>query len=130
MKTITIQELKAMAKMLLDDGTNIEYCRGVCELIADCDGMPEVEHAVRAIQIAIELGLSELAAGKMYGKPLIGYQIESKDGKHGIPDEFYSFEVLTEAVVNFWMEHYDDGSWKKIPIYEGDIEEPKIVEYL
>jgi hypothetical protein len=130
MKTVSIDVIKNLAKSLIDDGTNVEYCRGICELIADCDGITDVEHADRSIQIAQELGLSEYAAKALYAKPIIGYQIESKDGKHCIPDEFYSFEVLTENVANFWMENFDDGTWMKVSVREGDIEEPKIVEYL
>ena len=50
-----VGKLKDLAKPLIDDGSNREYTRGICELIADIDGIPEVEHAVRAEQIRIEL---------------------------------------------------------------------------
>ena len=58
MKTISIEKLKATAKDLLDDGSNIEYTRGICELLADVDGIEDMPHAERALQIAIELNLA------------------------------------------------------------------------
>jgi hypothetical protein len=66
MKTVNIDTLKKVAKDLIDDGTNVEYVRGICELIADIDGLADVEHAERAMQIAVELGMSEHAAKQMY----------------------------------------------------------------
>lgn len=66
MKTITIIELKQIAKLLIDDGTNLEYIRGICELIADADGVEDMDHAERAKEIAQELGLSEFAANLLY----------------------------------------------------------------
>lgn len=62
MKNITIQEIKEYAKDLICDSplhTNelgAEYNRGICELIADLDGIPDVFHEDRAQQIAEELG--------------------------------------------------------------------------
>jgi hypothetical protein len=66
MKTINIDTLKKVAKDLIDDGTNVEYVRGICELIADVDGLIDVDHAERAMQIAVELGMSEHAANSLY----------------------------------------------------------------
>jgi hypothetical protein len=61
-----IDKIKKIAKNLIDDGTNVEYVRGICELIADIDGKEETPHADRAIEIAKELGLSEYAAKNLY----------------------------------------------------------------
>lgn len=55
MNDINIQKIKIFAKTLIEDSDNIEYARGICELIAEIDGIPEVENAERASQIAIEL---------------------------------------------------------------------------
>ena len=66
MKTLTITRLKMAAKLLIDDGSNAEYTRGICELIADVDGTPDVYHADRTEQIAKELGLSDETIAKLY----------------------------------------------------------------
>ncbi len=50
-----IKEIKYLARFLIDDGSNKEYTRGICELIADMDGIPELDHSIRAEQIRIEL---------------------------------------------------------------------------
>ena len=57
MKAISKAKLLELAKSLVDDGENIEYTRGICELIADLDGIHDVPHAERSEQIAEELGL-------------------------------------------------------------------------
>ncbi len=54
-KEILVKELKNLARFLIDDGSNKEYTRGICELIADIDGIPELDHSIRAEQIRIEL---------------------------------------------------------------------------
>ena len=56
---------------------------------------------------------------------VIGYQIESIDGLHNIPDEFYSFQVFSKSFVNEWLKKNNgDGNWKSVPKYEGNIEDP------
>lgn len=66
-------------------------------------------------------------------KKLTGFQIESTDGAHDIPDTFFSFEVFPEVDVDRWLDecNFKDGKdnwmWKKVPIYDGDIEEPDYV---
>ena len=50
-----VKKLKNLARFLIDDGSNKEYTRGICELIADVDGIPELDHSIRAEQIRIEL---------------------------------------------------------------------------
>lgn len=68
-------------------------------------------------------------------KNIIGYQIESTDGKHKIPNCFSSFEIMPEELANKWLElevlnpEYP-GNWKKVTVYEGDIEEPTIRPHL
>ena len=57
MKAISKAKLLELAKSLVDDGENIEYTRGICELIADLDGIHNVPHVERSEQIAEELGL-------------------------------------------------------------------------
>lgn len=55
---------------------------------------------------------------------LIGYQIESTDGKHNIPEGLFSFEIFySKDDVKKWSdEHQLDGNWKVVPVYDGDIE--------
>ena len=50
-----IEYIKEIAKPLIDDGENIEYTRGICELIADLDGVEDVFNDERSEQIKDEL---------------------------------------------------------------------------
>ena len=50
-----IDFIKNLAKPLVDDGENLEYTRGICELIADIDGKPDMAQEVRAEEIKAEL---------------------------------------------------------------------------
>lgn len=50
-----IKYIKELAKPLIDDGKNTEYTRGICELIADLDGIKDVFHDERAEQVKAEL---------------------------------------------------------------------------
>jgi hypothetical protein len=47
--------IKHLAKPLIDDGENVEYTRGVCELIADLDPKADVYHEDRSDEIKQEL---------------------------------------------------------------------------
>lgn len=61
----------------------------------------------------------------MKKKRLLGYQIESRDGTHDIPDEFHSFEIITtKKMLDEFFSGNDGGEWMVVPIYEGDIEKP------
>lgn len=67
-------------------------------------------------------------------KNIIGYQIESADGQHNTPNEFWSFEIFkTKENAEKWLKEsrLDDkfpGEWHIIPIYEGDIEEHSFID--
>ena len=50
-----IKHIKKLASLLIDDGENGEYTRGICELIADIDGIPDVHHQDRTAEVKIEL---------------------------------------------------------------------------
>jgi len=50
-----IDLIKNIAKPLVDDGENLEYTRGICELIADIDGKPDMLQEVRAEELRVEL---------------------------------------------------------------------------
>ncbi len=50
-----IKYIKKLAKSLVDDGQNTEYTRGICELIADLDGIEDVYHGERSEEIRQEL---------------------------------------------------------------------------
>ena len=50
-----IEYIKKIAIPLIDDGSNVEYTRGVCELIADIDGKEDVFHEERTEDIRNEL---------------------------------------------------------------------------
>ena len=61
----------------------------------------------------------------MAKKRAIGFQIESIDGRHDIPQMFHSFEIFTSKDVDKWLKEKDTtGAWMKVPVYKGDIEEP------
>lgn len=66
MALVKLSTVKTLGKSLIDDGENIEYTRGVCELIADLDGVEDVGHAERTLQIAEELGVTEENRNKFY----------------------------------------------------------------
>ena len=55
---------------------------------------------------------------------IIGYQIESTDGSHNIPHGLFSFEIFsTHKKADKWLDNHDPmGSWKIIPVHDGDIE--------
>lgn len=58
---------------------------------------------------------------------IIGYQIESTDGLHNIPTEFFSFEVFPKTDVDRWLsENNQSGNWKSIPITKEMVEEPTL----
>lgn len=68
---------------------------------------------------------------------LIGYQIESNDGQHEIPDCFHSFEVITTIeIADLWIRLEkmtpENGQfrWVIVPVFEGDIEEPTFIDYI
>lgn len=69
-------------------------------------------------------------------KKIIGHQIVSEDGKHNIPECFYSFELfITKELADKWLEFErlnpeHPGKWIAVPVYEGDIEEPAFLEYI
>lgn len=58
---------------------------------------------------------------------IIGYQIESADGKHNIPDSFYSWEIFKrKKTAKKWLTDnkiIHPGNWKIETIRAGDIEE-------
>jgi Asp-tRNA(Asn)/Glu-tRNA(Gln) amidotransferase C subunit len=53
--TEQIKYIKTIAKILVDDGENEEYTRGITELIAELDPLCEVDHGDRSDQIKHEL---------------------------------------------------------------------------
>lgn len=61
MKNIPIQTIKKRAIDLIEpsDGLDVnrEYTRGICELIADIDGKPDIPLHTRSKEVAIELGV-------------------------------------------------------------------------
>lgn len=60
---------------------------------------------------------------------IIGFQIESRDGKQRIPDELHSFEIFPtfQAAINFIQDAVNPWEWAIIPIREGDIEEYEFI---
>lgn len=66
-------------------------------------------------------------------KDIIGYQIESVDGRHIVPDAFWSFEIFaTLDEANAWL--FEEAilnpknRWKIVPIQEGVIENVSYVD--
>jgi len=59
--------LKQEAKSLVDDGANIEYTRGVLEIISSFISYgDDCCHADNAIELAREIGLSKEIISKLY----------------------------------------------------------------
>jgi hypothetical protein len=50
-----IAYIKELAKLLVDDGSNLEYTRGICELIADIDSRLDVGHYERSEEVRLEI---------------------------------------------------------------------------
>lgn len=68
---------------------------------------------------------------------IIGYQIESNDGLHEIPECFYSFEILsTIELAELWLKHEaitsENGNfrWVIVPVFENIIENPTFIDYI
>lgn len=64
-------------------------------------------------------------------KKIIGYQIRSSDGNNRTPEDWFgSRDVLaTDTLAIRWMNNHSGGrpqDWKMVPVYEGDIREPKM----
>jgi hypothetical protein len=66
MVTVKIGFIKHTAKQLIGDSDNIEYIRGICELIADIDAKLDMDCSERAIEIAKELGIQSTIISKIY----------------------------------------------------------------
>lgn len=66
MKHVSIQHIKLIATELIDKDRDTEYTRGICELIADIDGKQDTPHDVRSKQVAIELGIPETIASRIW----------------------------------------------------------------
>lgn len=63
---MNIEKIKEVAKNLILHSDNVEYVRGICELIADLDGVVDVHHADRTLQIADELEVKVFVIRQMY----------------------------------------------------------------
>jgi hypothetical protein len=62
-------------------------------------------------------------------KKLVGYQIESRDGKQEIPEEFASFEIIrTKKTLDDFFQNNDGSLWMIVPVYKDDIEGPIFVD--
>lgn len=66
---------------------------------------------------------------------LLGYQIVSGDGKNNIPECFSSFQYFENLeLANDWLRServqlkHGKFNWVLAPVFEGDIEEPTIIE--
>jgi hypothetical protein len=59
----------------------------------------------------------------------IGFQIESADGTHEIPDEFHSFEIMSYYKAERWMTDNPCAiKWMIVPVFEGEIEDPTFLD--
>lgn len=61
----SFNDLVFEAKLLIDDGTNVEYARGVLEIITSFV-KSDSDHAEKAIELAKQIGLSQSVINKMY----------------------------------------------------------------
>lgn len=65
---------------------------------------------------------------------IVGYQIVSGDGKNNIPECFVSYEYFEDLeLANHWLRlesvrlKHGKFDWVLAPVFEGDIEEPRII---
>lgn len=59
---------------------------------------------------------------------IIGYQIESKDGSHTIPNQFFSFQIFRRKKNAIKWLSINIGNWEILPIRKGDIENPAFID--
>jgi hypothetical protein len=64
--TIEIAALYAAAKGLIDTDRVCEYTRGICELIAEVDGKPDIPLDVRSKEVALQLGVAQEIADRTF----------------------------------------------------------------
>lgn len=63
----SLQQLVEEVKVLVDDGENIEYTRGVLEIVASfLKGDDDMCHADKAIELAKMLNISPKVISKLY----------------------------------------------------------------
>lgn len=65
-------------------------------------------------------------------KNIVGYQVINLDTKE-YPEDFYSFEILTQAVAEAVITDFKNKgemNWVLMVIHEGEIEEPTFVDHL
>jgi hypothetical protein len=61
-------------------------------------------------------------------KRIIGYQIVSKDDNCNIPDEFFSFQIMSKKDAKRWIKENDTaGEWEIEAIEDGGIEDPTFI---
>jgi hypothetical protein len=112
-----VDKLKSIAKELIDDGTNTEYVRGICELIADIDGREDVAHAERSIEIAQEIGMSEYAARNLYNTKepdLLNVLVQAKELMITLGSMIRSLDV-DSVYSEFWTQ---DGGYVNQPEFK------------
>jgi hypothetical protein len=70
-------------------------------------------------------------------KLIVGYQIESNDGKHELPECFESYEYFEDLeLAKAWMmleamsPEYGEFKWVIAPVFQNTIENPTIIKYL
>ncbi len=63
-------------------------------------------------------------------KKIIGVQILKKDGvQPEIPNDFFSFEILSKRAAHKWLKgRQDRKEWEIVPVLENEIEEPTFVK--
>ena len=67
MREVKITELINEAKILIGDGENFEYTRGILELISSfINDDEELDHAERVISLGRKIGLSNNVISELY----------------------------------------------------------------
>jgi hypothetical protein len=67
MREVKITELINEAKILIGDGENFEYTRGILELISSfINDDEELDHAERVISLGRKIGLSNNVNSELY----------------------------------------------------------------
>lgn len=70
----------------------------------------------------------EFSPGNYQERKVIGYQVVGVDPKPIYPAYLVGFEVFTSEAVDTWLnEHNPDGKWRKMAVYEGDIDMPVFI---
>lgn len=137
-KVAKLVSVSLMVRVIADEvETDVEIWRKAkpkLKAVIDESGMDNLEFIEDDIECPYEEGEESARINfDNRNRRAIGYQITSNDNRHEIPPGLYSFIILSESAADLWLKRNsttEPTRWKKIPVYDGDIEDPVFQKYL